>query len=197
VALLWRITSLTQYTHDPAVLAKEHAELVAEIKELEDRKKQLRDEIFAVASDSYEGKEYLLPTTTISVPHDFFASLEIPESDFIATRFPAWNVMSMTTEGDDRIFVLQKKPEYMPFAFENDDVKLLRSPSETTPELDWEAMQEYEPRLFMKIATPVIKYELNEEALKELVSSDGEVVNRLRKYAVSKSPVLRITAKIK
>jgi hypothetical protein len=187
--------SLTQNIPDLTELAKEHEELVNKIKKLEDRKKELREQIFLLADNSYEGKEYLLPTTSISVASDFldkFFNGNVGE--FVRSRFPAWNLLTTSVGSEGLILVLRKRPEFMPFSFEDEEVKLSRSPAESTPSIDWDIMKEYDAPLFGRVAKSVLTYELNEDELQKVISEDAGTIERLKYYLKAKQPTLRVLA---
>ena len=184
--------------------AQEYYEVDREIKELEARKKRLRDVIFEQADESYNDKDYLLPTTSVVVPKEFLEQAGLTAGDFLDTRFPAWNLMSTTEQGDSLVFVLRKKREYMPFVYEgvlNDDevgYGITRTPSEATPSIDWDLLKKLRPEMFDALAEPVISYELREAKLNELHSIDPEgVISMLRLFTVHKKPTLRVLSKFK
>jgi hypothetical protein len=190
----WRYTNLTQNGINLTELGVEIADLNAEIKRLETQKDEKRKEFFAAANESYVDKEYLLPTTTLSVPLGIF--IYIVETEFLKTRFPSWEVIAQEDKPFQRDYVLRKRPEYMPFSYQDEDVSISRSPSEGTPVVDWDHLKEYAPNIFEKLAKPVLSYELNEEALGELFNESPTIATVVTKYfTVHKAPVLRVLAK--
>lgn len=194
MVLPWRITSLSQ---NLSKLAYKQARIAQLLKRLEDAKKELRQELFEVADDSYEGKDYLVPVTSIYVPIEFFEKTGMSYEDFVATRYPAWELVSKSGDFDIKVLILRKKTEYMPWEYEDDEVSVARSISEATPDIDWDSMQLVDPDLFDRLAIPVTKYELNESVLQGAINEDKSIVTRLRLYTVSKKPVQRVLAKFK
>lgn len=180
-----------------AALAYRQGRVAALLKRLEDTKKELRGELFEFADGSYSGKDWMRPTTTVVVPKAWMDATDIALPTFIETRYPAWEILDQKNEEDRFILILRKKLEYMPWEYEDEDASVSRSISESTPTIDWGAMRKADPDLLMKIGTPVIQYELDEEALQELVANDPASVERLKLYTVSKKPVQRVLAKIK
>lgn len=180
-------------------------EVVKELKSLNDLEKEikakkdnLRAELFDYGVQDYDGKEWLLPTTTITVPKTFWLTSIMTPKDFIESRFPTWDLLSV--EEDPAmfitIFVLRKKPLYMPYKYEDDNYKLSKSVTEPTPEIDWETLTAERPDLFDKLAKPVIHWELDGEVLEEMLKEDDElrsILTRHTKY--NREPQQRVAIK--
>lgn len=177
-------------------LGSEIADLTAEIKRLTEEKEAKRKAFFAVANDSFAGKEYLLPTITISVPYEIIS--EIGEDTFLNTRYPSYDVLSHKYDSEAQIFeyVLRRKASVMPFNYEDDNISVARSPSESTPTIDWENLRTFFPDEFESIAKEVVSYELDEEAFTAFHAKHPQVaMSILQNFAVHKAPALRVLAK--
>lgn len=183
---------------DLATLAARLKKLSDQEKDIKAEKDGLRSELFNYGAKDYEGKEYLLPTTTITVPKIFWHTTGFTEFDFIRSRFPTWDIE--VAEYDDlantTTFVLRKNPLYAPFKYEDDALKLSKSVTEPTPEIDFESLKAERPDLFDKITKEVISLELDGEALEAAIAEDQEVVSILTRHTkYTREPQQRVAIK--
>jgi hypothetical protein len=164
------------------------AEITSLEKEIKSKKENLRSELFEIGADDYEGKEWLLPTTTITVPKEFWVRTNLTPDEFIASRFPTWDLESREDDVTmfTTTFVLRKKPLYMPYKYENDNYKLSKSVTEPTPEIDWETLKAEDSQIFDKITKEVVIYELDGEALEELMAEDDSIIPFLTRHTMYK-----------
>ena len=162
------------------------------------KKEELRAQLFDFADEDYEDKEYLLPTTTITIPYEFWFTTGFEEDGFFESRYPTWEVIGRE-ESVTRLsttYVLRKKPRYMPFAYEGEELKLTKSVTEPTPDIDWETLEAECPDLFNKIVTEVVKYELDGDALLEAIEENPEVVAILQRHSYyTREPQQRVAIK--
>lgn len=161
-------------------------------------KDELREKLFAIASESYEGKEYLLPITTITIPNSFWHSTEITPEEFVESRFPTWDVTHVepALDTDETTFILRKKPEYMPYSYEGQSHKVSKQAVEPTPEIDWESLNNEFPEIFTKIAKEVVSYELDEQGVAELQKEIPDFMSILQRHVkVTRKPQQRVSVK--
>jgi hypothetical protein len=184
-------------THELNRIAHRQARISKLMKKLEESKKALRATLFQYADKSYDGKEYLLPQTSIIVEERFFKMTGMTHEEFAKSRFPTWDVVYISPSFDVVTFVFKKKREYMPFGWEDEETKISRSVSEYTPEIDWYSLSALEPELFRTIGKEVTSYELDEEKLAEIVASDPSVKERLMIHTKHKEPTIRVLASTK
>lgn len=167
-------------------------------KQIKKEKDELRAQLFDYAVQDYDGKEYLLPTTTITVPTSFWVSTGLTIQGFLDRSFPTWDLISCDTD-DARClatFVLRKKPLYMPFKYENDEVKLSKTAVEPTPDIDLETLKAETPTLFEKITSQRVIEELDGEKLQSALAEDPEVHSVLMRHTVySREPQQRVGIK--
>lgn len=165
-------------------------------KKLDEWKKQVRDQLFEIADSSYGEQNYLLPTITMSVPLVFFERTGLSNEGFLATRFPAWELLHSEDEDDHRVFVLKKLPAYAPYSVAGDEYEISRSVSEMTPEVDWETMKAEDPNLFMLLAKPVESYELDVNVFQDLSKNpEFDAQGFLARHSIHRKPTLRVLAK--
>jgi hypothetical protein len=167
-------------------------------KEFKKQKEELRAELFAYAASDYEGKEYLLPITTVTVPKTFWYTTDMDPQEFLASRFPTWDLQY--SEEDpityETTFILRKKPEYMPFSYEDDNLKLSKSSTEPTPEVDWETLKQEREDLFEQIVQETVVYELNGDRLQELINEDKETLAIFQRHTrYTRDPQQRVSIK--
>lgn len=167
-------------------------------KELKVQKETLRKQLFEIAADSYKGKEYLLPITTVTIPKEFWYTTGLPPDEFLLTRYPTWDLTH--TEDDPMLqattFVLRKKPEYMPFSFDGESLKVSKQSTEPTPEIDWETLEAEQPQIFEKVAKKVVHLELNEDAIPELQKEYSDFTSILQRHVkVTREPQQRVSIK--
>lgn len=170
-----------------------------EIKTLQKEEDTLRSVVVEDAIEEWEDRQDLLPTTTISIPDEFWDKTGfVSVFDFVESRFPTWDLIDSHEDHGalTTILILRKRPEFMPFLFEDDDVKLSKVAVEATPEIDEETLKAERPDLYNKIFTPVTVMQLNEEELQKAIEEDPEVPSILMRHQFTKrAPQQRISAK--
>lgn len=167
-------------------------------KSLEDKKDEARAELFAYVVEDYESKPHLLPTTTVSVPKEFWLKTGMTEADFMSSRFPTWDIEH--SEYDDlamlTTFILRKRPDYMPFSDDGEDYKLTKTTTEPTPDIDWETLSAERPDLFRALSKPVTHFELDGDKLLELMEEDREIQSILMRHTnYTRAPQQRVSVK--
>jgi len=169
--------SLTSVVHDLAALT-------AEEKELKIKKDDLRRQLFTYGAKDYEGKEHLLPTTTITVPIEFFFSTGLDEEAFLNRSFPTWEVIGREKNNahSSVTYVLRKKPVYMPFSYEDDDFKLSKTTTEPTPEIDLETLKAERSELYEAITSKEVRVILDGDKLQVAIEEDQEVISILMRH---------------
>jgi hypothetical protein len=173
-------------------------ELNEEEKQLKSEKEKLRQELFSYADS--EQSEFLLPTTTIEVPRTFWYATKLSPQEFLASRFPTWDLISH--ENDPTrfvdILVLRKKKEFMPWKYEDEDYSLSKTPIEPTPEIDWDTLEQERPELSKRLKQAKVIYEINEEELNNVLQEDPTVYEVLRRHSTfTKTPSQRVGVKLK
>lgn len=167
-------------------------------KKVKARKDEVRSDLFEFGTLSYDGAEHLRPTTTVTVPQEFWEKTGLTESEFLATRFPTWEVEA--AEYDDlageTTFILRKLPEFLPYKYENEDYKLSYVATEPTPDIDWVTLGAERPDLFHKLAKPVTTFVLDEDKLVAMLEGEPEIIAVLTRHThYSREPQKRVTIK--
>lgn len=161
----------------------------------------LRGKFFDLLEDDIRGKSHLLPVQTIEVPKEFFGTTGMTERDFIASRFPGWDVehVEVNIAAGVHTFVLKKNARYIPNVVEVEldgrKLRVSKEISEYEPDIDWNTLEAEDPKLFERLVrwepTPV----LDEDALEKMIEEKPEVLEKLRRHFKVKSPSLRATAR--
>jgi hypothetical protein len=174
---------------------EEVANEIVEIKQEEDMvKKRLgaaREEFFELTAAALDDSE--LPVYTIEVPNEFFDKTGMDILAFIFSRFPSWGLLSVKELDDRKIITLQRDRQYIPSAVEVNGTKISKSVSEYTPTLDWNTLEKERPDIASRLKKPVTKYEIDEEALGELIGEVPELSSVLERHMQVKSPSLRLS----
>ena len=180
-------------------LAYKQYRLTALLKKLDALKKQLRAELFQEADEHHKERHWNLPMTSWLVPHEFFERTGMSREDFEKTRFPMWNITSRKETYEGFVYVLQKKPQYMPWSYGSDEFEISRSVAEITPEIDWESMKAADPEFFEMFAVPVQTYELDVEKFNDYMNKHPEFsgASFLTIHSIHKNPTLRVLSKAK
>jgi hypothetical protein len=169
-----------------------------EIKRLKKLEDELREIVVTSGVLSWEGREHLLPTTTISIPDEFWETTKFESvEDFVDSRFPTWDLIDKHEDHGalSTILILRKKPEYMPFIYDDDDVKVNKVSVEPTPEIDQETLMAERPDLYRQLFKPVTVMELDEQALSDAIEQDQEIPAILMRHQFSsRAPQQRISA---
>jgi len=164
------------------------AEVVYELKTITEKEKEikkekdsLRSKLFQYGVNWYEGREYLLPTTTVTVPDSFWKLTGMDSETFLASRFPTWDLISVESipSLNQTVFVLRKNPIYMPFSWDDDEIKLSKTVTEPTPEIDFKTLAEARPDLFKKITREVVTREIDGDALEKEIADNPETISVL------------------
>lgn len=193
-----RCLNLIQNTDRLSTVIQDLKKINEDEKKLKADKENLRTELFKFATQDYDDKSYLLPTTTISVPLEFWERTGLTETEFLSSRFPTWDVEE--AEYDDlamrTTFILRKNPFYMPFKFEDDEFKLSKTTTEPTPDIDWITLAAERPDLFDSLAKPVMTYELDGEELERMIAEDPEIISVLTRHTrYNREPQQRVGIK--
>ena len=163
--------------------------------------KELRDEFFRLHDDGVKGQSYRLPVKTIEVPDEFFETTQMSKEDFVATRFPNWEVehIEKNTALNKTVFVLKQNYHYVPGVVDIEDgdkiLRVSKEVSEYTPEMDWDTLKQERPDLFERLAQPVTSYEIDEENFAKLIDESPEELATIQRHMRVKPPTLRATAR--
>lgn len=182
------------------IRAKALMEIRQEIKILKEEEDALRGSIVEEAQAEWEGREHLLPTTTITIPRIFWETIPKKFStldDFLESRFPTWDLIHLEEDNvnGSATFILRKRPEFMAFAYEDNFVKVSKVSVEPTPEIDQETLKAEKPELYDKLYKPVTVMELDEQALSDAIEEDAEVPSILMRHQfTARAPQQRISA---
>ena len=172
-----------------SIRVKRLMEIRAKLKELKSQEDSIRETIVDDARVGWLGREHLLPTTTITIPATFWITTEfVSVHDFVDSRFPTWELIASHEDPvfNDTTLVLRKLPEYMPFTYEDDEVKVSKVSVEPTPEIDQESLQAEDPNLYRRLFKPVVVVELDEKALSDAIEEDPKVPSILMRHQFSK-----------
>jgi len=163
------------------------------LKRIDEQKKRVRENFFKFANSAPKEQ---LPQISITVPNRFFVATDLSLAEFLESRFPACDIMAVEKlpEEDETLFVLRKKPDYVPFVAEGESLQLLRSVSEFTPEVDWDTFEKVDPEIFEQLARPVQTYELDGERLQQLLKEDPTVINVIQRHTKHRKPTVRVLA---
>lgn len=184
-------------SNDLEFLALRQSRISRMLKALEARKKELRDQFFKFADEFVKDNTHLLPTISIRVPLNFFKVTGMTHDEFIKTRYPHWSVTAISESDDNMIFVLRKRPEFMPYSSVAGEFEISRSVSELTPKVDWETMEQADPDLFTAFAKPIQTYELDTEAFQRFMAENPgfDAQGFLARHSIHKEPTLRVLTK--
>jgi hypothetical protein len=166
--------------------------------QIEQNRKELAADLYRLLEYDFRNKDHLLPVVTIEVPEEFFTRTGLTRQEFIDTRFPGWDVeheeVNITTEMTT--FVLKRNPRYMGGVVEVPDgdhtIRVSKTISEYTPEIDWDTLAKERPDLMKRLATPVTIYELNEDELEKLFHENPEDVPILKRHMVVREPAIKV-----
>lgn len=158
------------------------------------KREHLRDAILDEANVFNINEYYNLPTKSLRIPRSYFEATGQTAPEFQELRYPGWDLISYTQEGDDAILVLKKKSKYGSFTH-SDEFKTDVIPSEPTPQIDWETLEKEFPGLTDRIAQPITTYELNEEKFNQELSDNPELTEIMERHIISKPPIMRVTSK--
>lgn len=179
-------------------LARELERVSNEEKEIKKRRSELRDDFFRLADHDWNKNEHLLPVVTINVPEEFFKRTGLSKREFIATRYPGWNLEhdEYNTALFNHTFVLRRDPKFISREITIEDgedtLKISKEISEYTPDIDWETLRNDDPVLFEKLATPVEQYTLNEESLEQIMNESPDDLATLQRHMKVKAPTVRV-----
>lgn len=164
------------------IVAELH-EVTEEEKTIKKRKEELRAQLFQYADA--EQSEFLLPTTTIEVPRSFWVATDISPEEFLASRFPTWDLIDRSYDIPRHvdIFILRKKKEYMPWKYEDGDFSVSKTPIESTPEIDWDTFKAERPDLYERLGKEVVSIEIDEDELFNVLQEDPSVYEVLRRHS--------------
>lgn len=169
-------------------------------KEAKANREELRDEFFRLVLYEFKDSAFL-PVRTIEVPHDFWAKTGLSKDDFVATRFPGWEVEHIERNFADAVdvFIFKKDPAYMSSSVDVDadgvPVRVSKEISEFSPEIDWKTLEADQPDLFKLLAKKVISYELDEDVLREVLATKPEILADLQRHFIVKKPIQKLTAR--
>jgi len=172
-------------------------------KEIKIHREVVRDEFSRLVQDEVKDKEYLQPVKSIEIPDEFFHSTGLSKEEFVASRFPGWNVEHLEKDiaKNTTSFVLRRDPNYIPYSIvvdedEESELRVSKSIAEYNPEIDWDAMMASDPDLFEKIAWPKkIEYEMNEEEFKKLIEEEPEILAEIQRYLTVHKPAIKFSAR--
>lgn len=184
-------------------IAREFYHSIAEEKDAKEKRSELRDEFIRLADDQYSSRDHLLPVQTIEVDNSFFQKTGLTQDEFVSTRFPGWKVehVEFNSATQKRTFVLKRDPHFLNQVVvveEGDDkIYVSKEVSEYTPEVDWDTLRLERPDLFERLVKPKVVFELNEDALEQMMDETPEDAAALKRHLKVKPPTIRATARVK
>lgn len=180
---------------DVSDLVAKLLEVTEEEKEVKARKEELREELFAYADE--QQPEHMIPLSTIEVPFSFFDVTGMDYEVFLISRFPTWDLKDYKLVENGVVFILRKKRSFLPWKYEDDSHKLTKSPTEPTPEIDWETLKAEQPELFTRIAREVVTLEIDEEEFESALKEDPTLYDVLRRHSkFTRAASQRVSVKV-
>ena len=181
-------------------------EAAIEIQEYTDREKEAaagraaaKTKLLELIKDDFARHKSALPTRSVDVPMSFFDKTGMKAEEFAQSRYPGWQVVDYSADPNDdqvMVFELIRDPAYMNYSFEvNDEFKISKEVVEYTPVVDWDTLRRELPELFGKLAKPVESYEINEDALDQLIQIEPEVLSKLQRHMLVKQPMQKVTTR--
>lgn len=166
-------------------------------KECKENRAFLKQEFLDLIDEDNKGQDHLLPVITIEIPADFLTKVGLTEKEFLLSRFPAWDVEHSEMGEDVEVFILKKKPRYLPRVVEKDNlfntIKVSKDVAEYNPEIDWDTLGKEFPNLVEAISVPVVTRELEEKKFEEELERNPELLSTLQRHMKVKQPVIRVT----
>lgn len=161
-------------------------------------KEDLRGTLFNYAA--IHNSNEVLAQRRVEIPMGFFSKAGISEADFFATRHPGWRVIDKESNEDEGVveFLLEEDPDFKPFSVtttrEEDGKRVVvgKTVQRNSPEIDSETLQRAEPELYDKIYRPVITYEVDVNALEQLLNEEPDVVAKLELHMKIPAPVKKL-----
>lgn len=187
-----------------ADIARKLFEHKAREREYSEETKELREEFIRLHDDGIKGKAFRLPVKTIEIPGEFWDRTGMSMEDFIATRFPNWDVEHIERDisTGKTTFVLKQNYKYVSGVVdvndtedENKIIRVSKEVSEFTPEIDWDSLRRERSDLWERLADPKIVYEINEDEFDKLVENNPEELATLQRHMKVKPPTIRTTAR--
>ena len=164
------------------------------IKEAEAQKTQAKKDFFRAASMTVNMTS-TIPQRRVEIEKEWFTKMEITEDEFLETRFPSWELVDRKEHFGLVVFLLKKDIDYMPYTFTNVDLgkTLGKQIQEYDPTIDWASLHKDNPEVFYIIAKEVTFYELDEEALHDLLQTNPEVLELLSRHMLYRKPAIKLS----
>jgi len=168
-----------------------------EVREQQKRLKADEDELKAMISeaavDYYRENPDELPVKHVRIPEDFWTKTGMEKDEFLASRHPNWEVVD---ELQDH-FLMRMKPEFMGHIFDEDEYKITKSVVDPTPEIDWSSLRAEFPDLCDRLMRKIVRYEVDEEQLQEVMKERPEFPSELSRHVKMKNSFNKFTAREK
>jgi hypothetical protein len=184
-------------------LAKNIYSMKGTIKEIERSLKEEREKFFELLEDNLASQEHLLPVQTIEIPQEFFERTGMSEQDFVASRFPGWQVehVEKNISTGMHTFILKKDKRYIPSVVETTygagKIRVSKEIMEYEPEIDWDTLAAEDPELYEQICyeEEVVVQQLDEQTFEQLIEESPEVLEKIRRHLKVRTPALKATAR--
>jgi hypothetical protein len=184
-------------------LAKNIYSMKGTIKEVESNLKEQREKFFELLEDNLASQEHLLPVQTIEIPQEFFERTGMSEQDFVASRFPGWQVehVEKNISTGMHTFILKKDKRYIPSVVEttygDGKIRVSKEIMEYEPEIDWDTLAAEDPELYEQICyeEEVVVQQLDEQTFEQLIEESPEVLEKIRRHLKVRTPALKATAR--
>ena len=162
-------------------------------KKVKETKEKLRKELLDMLREDNAERSNLLPVISETIPDTFFEVTGISEDRFLASRYPGWNLIKTMDEDGATVYILQKKPEFMPVVLPVDDeVQVTKTIIEYTPEIDWETLSKEYPEVAERISKVVETRVIDDKALEAESENNPEIFSILRRHTITKTPANKL-----
>lgn len=190
-----------QITERLEKVAKQLALVAQEERQQKDARSELKDLFLDIIDEEHEGRDYLLPIITIEIPAGFLERVGLTEEEFLASRFPGWDLEDSSLEIDREIFILKKNLRYLPKTVEmkygkTEKIRVSKDVAEYTPEIDWDSLSKEFPEVVEAISVPVVSRELEEKRFEEELQRNPELLSTLQRHMKVREPQIRVTPRI-
>lgn len=174
-------------------IVNEYCELANQIKELESKKKTLRDQIIQENGEYWRKNSHFLPRRIVNIPKDFFEKTELDPQEFIASRYPAWYAESFTETEDSFNIVLRQSEYSADRDIEEDDNRIVQSVTHGTPDIDFETLKKEDSDMYENIIKKREIIELDDDKLEDYLADHPRGLGVLERHLVPKVPSIKIT----
>lgn len=189
---------MSSLTPDTTKLVLDLYEIDKTVKASEKKKKELRSELFHVAT--LDKEKEVLPRKTMRLPVGFLNRIGMQENDYLASRHPGWRKVESRKVDEEWIeYLLERDPATLPWTFEaeTDDGTTItagRQIQQKSPEIDDRSLQKDLPEVFDAIMKPVVSYEVDGDKLEALLAEKPELLPEIERHFAFPEPITKLAS---